>query len=103
MEEKKQKQEKPEQITFEQLKGYYAELSQRYQQLASQNEQMRQALEDQQFNYMSFFVSMLFKVMDHPEMYNEDFVGWTAKEIEDALRSFKSASEQPEKAEKKEA
>lgn len=99
MEEKKQKQEKAGQITFDQLKEYYAELSQRYQQLSAQNEQMRQALEDQQFNYMSFFVSMLFKVMEHPEMYNDDFVNWSSKEIEGALRSFKAASEEPEKKE----
>lgn len=96
MEEKKNpaQPKKQQEITFDQLKQYYGELSQRYQQLAEQNEQLRRALEDQQFNYMSFYLSMLFKVMEHPEMYSEDFVAFATKEIEDALRSFKVASEQ---------
>lgn len=93
MEEKNKKPaQKPQEITFDQLKQYYGELSQRYQQLAQHNEQLQQALENQEFNYMSFYVSMLFKVMEHPEMYNEEFVNFAAKEIEDALRSFKAAS-----------
>lgn len=100
MEEKKQQPaQKPEEITFEKLKMYYGELSQRYQQLADQNEQMRQALEDREFNYMSFYLSMLFKVMEHPEMYTVEFTEFAAKEIEDALRSFKMASEPEKKAE----
>lgn len=96
MEEKKQQKsaQKPQEITFEQLKQYYGELSQRYQQLAAQNEQLQKALEDQQFNYMSFYLSMLFKVMEHPEMYETKFTDWASKEIQDALRSFKEASEQ---------
>lgn len=96
MEEKNKKPaQKPQEITFDQLKQYYGELSQRYQQLAAQNEQLQQALENQEFNYMSFYVSMLFKVMEHPEMYQEDFVSFAAKEIEDALRSFKAATTAP--------
>lgn len=83
---------KAQEISFEQLKQYYGELSQRYQQLAADAEQMQQALQSREFDYMSFFVSMLFKVMEHPEMYNEEFTTWAAKEIEDALRSFKAAS-----------
>ena len=99
MEEKKQKQENTP-LTFEKLKEYYGELSQRYQQLADQNEQMMRALQSREFDYMSFFVSMLFKVMEHPEMYSGDFTDWASKEIEDALRSFKAAS-QPTEPEKK--
>ena len=100
MEEKKQKQENAP-LTFEKLKEYYAELSQRYQQLANQNEQMAQALQSREFDYMSFFVSMLFKVMEHPEMYSSDFTDWASKEIEDALRSFKAASQPAEPEEEK--
>ena len=96
MEEKNKKPaSKPKEITFDELKQYYGELGQRYEQLAAQNEQLRKALENQEFNYMSFYVSMLFKVMEHPEMYDTDFTDWASKEIQDALRSFKAAS-QPE-------
>lgn len=95
MEEKKTTaQPKKQEITFDQLKQYYGELSQRYQQLAERNEQMRQALESREFDYMSFYLSMLFKVMEHPEMYEVEFTDWASKEIQDALRSFKAASEQ---------
>ncbi len=100
-ENKKAQAQKPQQITFEELKQYYGELMQRHQQLIEQSKQMQQALENREFDYMSFFVSMLFKVMDHPEMYNQEFTDWAAKEIEDALRSFKAASVQPENEDEK--
>lgn len=94
---------KPQEITFDQLKQYYGELSQRYQQLAAQNEQMQQALQNREFDYMSFYLSMLFKVVEHIEFYNQDFTDFCLKEIEDALRSFKVASTEAEAEEKKEA
>ena len=43
---------------------------------------------------------MLFKVMEHPEMYNDKFVEWTIKHIEDALYSFDKAMNQAQPEEK---
>jgi hypothetical protein len=43
---------------------------------------------------------MLFKVMEHPEMYSTEFVDWSSKNIESALKAFANASA-PEKEEEK--
>ena len=51
------------------------------------------------FDYTSFFLSMLFKVMEHPEMYTDEFCKWTSEHIMDALYSFDNAmKQQPESA-----
>ena len=110
MEEKKE-QEKPKKLTYEQLNNVasdmhlkYQKLSAQYQQLSDQYQRAVEALNNRDFDYTSFFVSMLFKVMEHPEMYEEDFVKWTSKRIEDALYSFDKAmtnggAEETDKAE----
>lgn len=56
--------------------------------------QLEQALDDQSFNQMSFFISTLFKVVEHPEMYKEEFVSWCVERIETALVSFASPVEE---------
>ena len=96
MEEKKKNQEK---LTYEQLAQYAGELGQQNQQLIKRIQQMQVALEDRDFNYTSFYLSMLFKVMEHPEMYTDKFVEWASKEIETALKSFSEAKEEVEKVE----
>lgn len=57
-------------------------------------EQLEKALEDQSFNQMSFFLSMLFKVVEHPEMYKDEFVQWCVERIETALVSFGTPTEE---------
>ena len=99
MEESKAKQEK---LTYEQLAQYAGELSQQNQRLVNQIRQMQEALEDRSFNYSSFYLSMLFRVMEHPEMYKDTFVEWVSKEIEDALTSFSEAAKADGSVEEKE-
>lgn len=75
----------------------YQRLTEQYRQLAQEHQKALAALESREFDYMSFFLSMLFKVMEHPEMYTSAFVTWVGKKIEDALRSFDQAmNEKPE-------
>lgn len=93
MEEKKQKQEK---LSYEQLQKLAGDLSQQNQLLSMRIQKMEEALQNRDFDYTSFFVSMLFKVMEHPEMYSDEFVSWTAKHIEDTLTAFAKASEPTE-------
>ena len=84
MEEKK-KTGQPEKLTYEQLASKFGELSLQYQKLVAEYQKAMEALRNRDFDYTSFFLSMLFKVMEHPEMYNEEFVQWAGKHIEDAL------------------
>ena len=102
--EVKKNTEQPKKLTYEQLSQAasdlhvnYQKLSAMYQKLSDEYEKAVEALKNRDFDYTSFFLSMLFKVMEHPEMYNEEFVTWTSKHIEDALYAFDNAmKQQPE-------
>lgn len=93
MEEKK-KAGQQEKLSYEELAKNFGELHLQYQKLAAEYRKAMEALNNRDFDYTSFFLSMLFKVMDHPEMYSDKFVEWTGKHIEDALYSFDSAMRQ---------
>lgn len=98
MEEKK----KPGQqkLSYDALAKNFGELHLQYQKLAAEYQKAVEALNNRDFDYTSFFLSMLFKVMEHPEMYNDKFVEWTSKHIEDALYSFDKAMNQAQPEEK---
>lgn len=94
------KTNKQEKLSYEKLQQVAGELSQQNQKMYQRMMEMQKALENRDFDYTSFFLSMLFKVMEHPEMYKDDFVSWASGRIEDALTSFdnaisKAAEEKP--------
>ena len=94
MEEKKNKQgQNQEKLSYEGLKKTAADLYQ-------QNMQLRHQLE--QFDSTSFILSMLFKVMDHKENYDADFVEWVKNNIHEALKSFMEQFAEPEKKDENE-
>ena len=93
MEEKK----KQERLSYEELAKNFGELHLQYQKLSAGYQRAVEALNNKDFDYTSFFVSMLFKVMEHPEMYDDEFVGWASKHIEDALYAFDQAMQPQEK------
>ena len=80
MEEKKNKQvQSQEKLSYEALKKTAADLYQ-------QNMNLHRQLDN--FNATSFLLSMLFKVMDHKENYDYEFVDWVKKNIQGALTTF---------------
>ena len=95
-------EEKTKKFTYEQLQKIAGDLSQQNQLLTQRLQQMQVALENRDFDYTSFFVSMLFKVMEHPEMYSQEFVAWAATQIEDILTSFSKAKDPVEEEKKDE-
>lgn len=99
MEEKK----KTEKLSYEDLQKLAGDLSQQNQKMYNQILKMQEALERRDFDYTSFFLSMLFKVMEHPEMYSDDFVTWSSKNIESALTAFAEAASPKEEDKKDEA
>lgn len=92
MEEKKQPVMKPVQptkkLTYEELNQAASELHTQYQKLAQEYQKVVAALNNRQFDYMSFLLQMLFKVMEHPEMYTQEFVKWASSNIEESLTGF---------------
>lgn len=105
MEEKKSpiKPVAQQKLTYDELNKACADLHQQYQRLAAEYQKAVAALNDRQFSYMSFFLQMLFKVLEHPEMYTEEFVKWTSQNIEQSLSSFaESVAQTPEQESKTE-
>ena len=92
MEEKKKPGQ--EKLSYEQLAKNFGELHLQYQKLYAEYQKAMEALNSRDFDYSSFFLSALFRVMEHPEMYNDKFVEWTGKHIEDALYAFDKAMTQ---------
>lgn len=83
MEEKSNKK-----LTYEELSKAASDLHTQYQKLVVEYQKAMDALQRRDFDYTSFFLSMLFKVMEHPEMYTDEFVQWCSKNIETALTTF---------------
>lgn len=95
------KQVKDQKLSYEELSRAASELHVNYQKLQQKYVEAMEALRNRDFEYTSFFLQMLFKVLDHPEQYTQDFVDWSVKNIEGALQSFAdSMSEAAEKEEK---
>ena len=80
MEKAQTKTNGPKKLTYEELNRAASDLYQQNQNLIARMKK--------DFNYTSFFISMLFKVMEHPEAYSESFLKWTVECIEGSLTSF---------------
>lgn len=88
MEKAQTKTNGPKKLTYEELNRAASDLYQQNQNLIARMKKMEEALDEKDFNYTSFFISMLFKVMEHPEAYSESFLKWTVECIEGSLTSF---------------
>lgn len=102
MEEKNKKAGQQEKLSYEELSKAASDLHVQYQKLVVEYQKAMEALRNRDFDYTSFFLSMLFKVMEHPEMYSDEFVNWSSKHIEDALYSFEKAMMPEEKTDEAE-
>lgn len=96
MDEKKPQNQK---LTYEQLSRAFSDLNIQYQKVTAEYRKALQALQNREFDYTSFFLQMLFKVMDHPEMYSEDFTKWCSDSIQGALTSFAETVNESKKEE----
>lgn len=98
MEENKKNKE----LTPEELKQKFGELFAQYQKATEYIQRLENTLNEQNFNKTSFCISMLFKVMDHPEQYTPEFVKWTAENIQSAMTELVNALAANPEEEKKE-
>lgn len=97
MEENKettQAPEQPKQLSYEQLRNVAGQLQQ-------QNMQLRKALQDANFSNMFKRLDYLFKVMEYPHMFSDEFVQKCATEIESSI-TIPESEEKPEETETKE-
>ena len=86
MEEKKQNEN--QKLSYEKLSEVASELHVNYQKAIAQIQQYRDALDKLSFNRTAFLLDSLFKVMDHVELYDEDFAKWAKDNIQQAVTTF---------------
>lgn len=79
---------KPSQLTYEQLKQKFGELYAQYEKATQYIQQLQSALSSSNLEQISFYLSSLFKVVEHPEMYSDSFVTLATTDIEKLLTSF---------------
>ena len=91
--------EKNQKLSYEELSKAASDLHMQYQKLFAEYQKAMEALRNRDFDYTSFFLSALFRVMEHPEMYKEEFVQWAATNIENALTTFSENMQAGEKTE----
>ncbi len=105
MEEKKVKmnvnQGANRKLTYEELNKVASELHQNYQKLMQEYQRAMEALQRRDFEYTSFFITMLFKVMEHPDMYTRNFVEWCSENIQGALTTFSEGMKEQQAEEEK--
>ena len=90
-----EKKEQAPKLSYDELKGNFDNLMMQYNKLMGEYRQAVDALN--QLDYTQFFLGLLFKVMEHPEMYTDTFVTWASKKVEDAMYTFdKAMNGQPE-------
>lgn len=81
-------------FTYEQLSKAFNDLHVQYQKLVNDYRGAVQALNN--FDSTSYILSMLFKVLERPEMYSPEFTAWCAQEVEKAVRGiYDSADGKP--------
>lgn len=82
-------------FTYEQLSKAFNDLHAQYQKLLNDYRGAVQALNN--FDSTSYVLSMLFKVLERPEMYSPEFTAWCAKEVEKAVHGiYDGANDKPE-------
>lgn len=104
MEEKKNQAVKPEnrKLTYDELSKAASDLHVQYQKLMAEYQKVVAALQNREFDQMSFLLQAQFKVLDNAAMYTPEFVKWCAESIEAALKTF-SESMVPAEENKNEA
>lgn len=101
MEEKKNAQGNAEKLSYEQLNKVASELSVQNKKMVEYIQNLQNALAESDFSRFSFFMTMLFKVMDHVELYDEKFVAWCTERIETGLQDFAAEPKEETSEEKK--
>lgn len=75
-------QQEPKKLTYEEISQKFNDLYIQYQKLSKMYQQAMAAVQDKGFEAMSFYLQMLFKVMEHPNRYPEKFINWTVGNIQ---------------------
>lgn len=82
MDEKKEQNEK---LTYEQLENAARQLSAQFDSVVRENQQLKTLVQKLQLDNMFTELNFRFKVLDHAELFNDEFVDRILGEIEDIM------------------
>lgn len=75
-------------LSYEELNQIASDLHMSNQRLYSRVQELEDVLSRRDFEFSSFFMNSLFRVVDHAEMYDSDFIDWCIGNIKNAMYSF---------------
>lgn len=96
MEEENKNNNEEKKLTYDELKAEFGELHLQYQKLVGEYQKAMSALHDREFDYMSFFLQMLFKVIEYKQAYKPEFGKWAADNIMHIMTSFAQNLQAPQ-------
>ena len=99
MEEKEKLNEQPQKLTYEELNDALADVTTNYNKLMGKYREAVNALN--QFDFTAFFLDKLFRVLEHPNRYDEKFVRWCTENIQAAMYGFAAQKEKEMEEDKK--
>ena len=76
-------------LSYDELNKAASDLHMQYQKLMAEYRKVVAELQSRDFT--AFLLQMLFKVMEHPEMYRDEFVKWASENIETSLTGLVEA------------
>ena len=79
-------------LSYEELSKVASDLHVQYQKLMDAYQKAVAALNSRDLDYASFFLTMLFKVVENPELYPDDFIKWSIENIMTVLKDFAAGS-----------
>lgn len=75
-------------LSYDELNKIASDLHLSNQKLYARVQELQEMLSNRDFEYSSFFLNALFRVVDHAEMYDADFANWCIDNIKSAMHSF---------------
>lgn len=104
MEENKKNGQAPEprkKLSYEELNQMAGDLHLSNQKLYARVQELQDLLSRRDFEYTSFLLSSLFRVVDHLELYDDKFGEWAVQNIQDALTSLVESTKPKEETDGK--
>lgn len=87
----KNAEKKPAKLSYEELAQALSNMQLQCQKLSEAYQNAMMELNARNFDAVGFFLTMIFKALEHPELYTDEFVKWATHQVEGLLITFSSS------------
>lgn len=84
----KNAEKKPSKLSYEELAQALTNTQLQCKKLSEAYQQAMMELNARSFDATGFFLTMIFKALEHPDLYTDSFVKWATQAVEGVLISF---------------